>query len=155
MSKPKLQIIVLFQNLGDEHAYYAKCPSPPLSGILLAGQTPESVDVEVVHEMVRPIDYETDADFIALSFMDFCAPHAYDVAARFQALGKTVIAGGRYPSTFTQEVLPHFDVVVAGESETVWPQVVRDLLAGKPEELYKAPFSPALDHIPPPRYDLV
>jgi radical SAM superfamily enzyme YgiQ (UPF0313 family) len=155
MSKPKLQIIVLFQNLGDEHAYYAKCPSPPLSGILLAGQTPESVDVEVVHEMVRPIDYETDADFIALSFMDFCAPHAYDVAARFQALGKTVIAGGRYPSTFTREVLPHFDVVVAGESETVWPRVVRDLLAGKTEELYRAPFSPALDDIPPPRYDLV
>ncbi len=155
MNRPKLQIIVLYQNLGDEHAYYAKCPSPPLSGILLAAQTPESVEVEVLHEMVRPIDYETDADFIALSFMDFCAPHAYEVAARFRARGKTVIAGGRYPSTFTREVLPHFDVVVAGESETVWPRVVRDLLAGKAEDLYRAPFSPALDDIPPPRYDLV
>ncbi|TFG61885.1 MAG: B12-binding domain-containing radical SAM protein, partial [Gemmatimonadales bacterium] len=155
MSKPKLQIIVLHQNLGDEQAHYAKCPSPPLSGILLAGQTPDSVDVEVLHEMVRPIDYETDADFVALSFMDFCAPHAYEVAARFRALDKTVIAGGRYPSTFTQEVLPHFDVVVAGESELVWPGVVRDLLAGKADRLYRAPFAPTLEHIPPPRYDLV
>ena len=155
MSKPKLEIIVLHQNLGDEHAHYAKCPSPPLSGILLAGQTPESVEVGVLHEMVRPIDYDTDADFIALSFMDFCAPHAYDVAARSRALGKTVIAGGRYPSTFTKEVLPHFDVVVAGESETVWPGVVNDLLAMKAEKLYTAPFSPPLDDIPPPRYDLV
>jgi len=155
MSRPKLQIIVLYQNLGDENAYYARCPSPPLSGILLAGQTPETVEVEVLHEMVRPIDYETDADIIALSFMDFCAPHAYDVAARFRALGKTVVAGGRYPSTFPREVLPHFDVVVSGESERVWPRVVRDLLAGRPRKLYEAPFAPALEAIPPPRYDLV
>ncbi len=155
MSKPKLQIIVLFQNLGDENAYYARCPAPPLSGILLAGQTPDSVDVEVLHEMVRPIDYETDADIIALSFMDFCAPHAYEVASRFRGLGKTVVAGGRYPSTFPREVLPHFDVVVAGESELVWAQVVADLLAGRAERLYTAPFAPALEGIPPPRYDLV
>ena len=31
MPKPKLQIIVLFQNLGEERPYYAKSPSPPLS----------------------------------------------------------------------------------------------------------------------------
>ena len=155
MSKPKLQIIVLFQNLGEEHAYYARSPAPPLSGILLAGQTPDGVEVEVLHEMVRPIDYETDADIIALSFMDFCAPHAYEVAARFRALGKTVVAGGRYPSTFPHEVLPHFDVVVSGESETVWPGVVEDLVAGVPQHLYTSPFAPSLENVPPPRYDLV
>lgn len=155
MSKPKLQVIVLFQNLGEEDAYYARCPSPPLSGILLAGQTPDSVDVEVLHEMVRPIDYETDADIIALSFMDFCAPHAYRVAARFRALGKTVIAGGRHPSAFPEEVRPHFDIVVSGESEHVWRQVIEDVLGRKARSLYVAPFAPALERIPPPRYDLV
>jgi radical SAM superfamily enzyme YgiQ (UPF0313 family) len=155
MSKPKLQIIVLFQNLGGERAYYARSPAPPLSGILLAGQTPDCVEVEVLHEMVRPIDYDTDADIIALSFMDFCAPHAYEVAARFQERGKIVVAGGRYPSTFPNEVLPHFDVVVAGESEAVWPDVVRDLVTDQPKRLYTATFAPPLDGIPPPRYDLV
>ena len=39
-SKPKLLIIVLFQNLLDEEPYYAKTPAPPLPGILLAGLTP-------------------------------------------------------------------------------------------------------------------
>ena len=155
MSKPKLQIIVLFQNLGEEHAYYARCPTPPLSGILLAGLTPDLVEVEVLHEMVRPIDYETDADFIALSFMDFCAPHAYAVAARFRALGKTVVAGGRYPSTFPQNVLPHVDAVVVGEAEPVWAEVVEDLVAGRLKRTYTAPFAPSLEGIPPPRYDLV
>ncbi len=155
MSKPKLQIIVLYQNLGDAHAYYARSPAPPLSGILLAGQTPDIVEVEVVHEMVRPIDYETDADFIALSFMDFCAPHAYDVARRFRRRGKIVIAGGKYASTFPHEVAPHVDAVVEGESELVWPQVVRDLVANRLQPHYRAPIAPPLTHIPPPRYDLV
>ncbi|MCK4915303.1 MAG: hypothetical protein KAS89_03985, partial [Candidatus Eisenbacteria sp.] len=107
MSKPKLQIIVLFQNLGDQETYFARSPTPPLSGILVAGQTPDIVEVDVHHEMVRPIDYDTDADIIALSFMDYCSPHAYDVAARFRKLGKTVVAGGKYASTFPEIVQPH------------------------------------------------
>jgi radical SAM superfamily enzyme YgiQ (UPF0313 family) len=154
MRKPKLQIIVLFQNLGDDMAYYARSPAPPLSGILLAALTPPVVEVEVLHEMVRPIDYSTDADFIALSFMDFCAPHAYRVAARFRQLGKVVVAGGRYPSTFPEAVLPHVDTVVVGEAEGVWPQVVHDLVEGRNEEIYYA-RTISLEGIPAPRYDLV
>jgi radical SAM superfamily enzyme YgiQ (UPF0313 family) len=146
---------VLFQNLGDQETYFARSPTPPLSGILVAGQTPDIVEVDVHHEMVRPIDYDTDADIIALSFMDFCAPHAYEVAARFRKLGKTVVAGGKYPSTFPELVQPHFDVTVVGESERIWPEVVHDLVAGKQQARYDAPFAPPLDGIPPPRYDLV
>jgi radical SAM superfamily enzyme YgiQ (UPF0313 family) len=155
MSKPRLQIIVLYQNLGEERAYYARSPAPPLSGILLAGLTPDLVEVEVLHEMVRPIDYDTDADYIALSFMDFCAPHAYQVARRFRARGKTVIAGGKYASTFPHRVMPHVDCVVAGEADRIWPRVVEDLVAGRLQRLYQAPPLPTLERIPPPRYDLV
>lgn len=155
MKKPKLQLIVLFQNLGDQEAYFARSPAPPLSGALVAGLTPPVVELELLHEMVRPIDYDTDADFIALSFMDFCAPHAYDVAARFREKGKTVIAGGKYTTTFPAEVAPHFDVIVVGEAERVWPEVVHDMVAGRLKPRYDAPFAPPLDGIPPPRYDLV
>jgi radical SAM superfamily enzyme YgiQ (UPF0313 family) len=155
MDRPKLEIIVLFQNLGDQEAYFARSPAPPLPGILLAGLTPDIVDVSVLHEMVRPIDYDTDADFIALSFMDYCAPHAYDVAARFRAMGKTVIAGGKYTTCFPDEVAPHVDCVVVGEAERVWPGVVEDMVAERLRKRYDAPFAPPLDAIPPPRYDLV
>ncbi len=155
MGKPKLQIIVLFQNLGEKQAYYARSPAPPLSGALVAGLTPPTVEVELLHEMVRPIDYNTDADFIALSFMDFCAPHAFEVAERFRKIGKIVVAGGKYPSTFPKEVIPHMDSVVIGEAEPVWAQVVEDMVKGKLKKVYEAPFAPPLENIPPPRYDLV
>lgn len=155
MNKPRLQIIVLFQNLGDGHAYFAKSPAPPLSGALLAALTPDSVEVELLHEMVRPIDYATDADYIALSFMDYCAPHAIDVARRFRLLGKQVVAGGRYASSHPERLAGHFDAVVVGEAEHVWPQVVADLVARRLKPRYDAPFAPSLENIPPPRYDLV
>lgn len=155
MSKPKLQIIVLFQNLGENQTYFARSPAPPLSGALVAGLTPPIVEVELLHEMVRPIDYNTDADFIGLSFMDYCAPHAFDVANKFRKLGKIVVAGGKYPSTFPEEVIPHFDSVVVGEAEPVWAQVVEDMVKGKLKKVYMAPTAPSLENIPPPRYDLI
>ncbi len=155
MSKPKLQIIVLFQNLGENQAYFARSPAPPLAGALVAGLTPPIVEVELLHEMVRPIDYTTDADFIALSFMDYCAPHAFEVARKFKLLGKTVVAGGKYASTFPEKVIPHMDAVVVGEAEPVWARVVEDMVNGRLNRVYEAPFAPPLDNIPPPRYDLI
>lgn len=155
MKKPKLLIIVLFQNLGDDNPYFAQSPAPPLSGALLAALTPPIVDIELLHEMNRPIDYETDADYIALSFMDFCAPHAYEVALKFKNRGKIVIAGGRYPTTFPDKVAPHVDIVVVGEAEKIWPQVIKDLVNRNFQQIYSAPFGASLEDIPPPRYDLV
>jgi radical SAM superfamily enzyme YgiQ (UPF0313 family) len=154
-SKPKLLIIVLFQNLLDEEPYYAKNPAPPLPGILLAALTPPEVEVEVLHEMVRPIDYNTDADFIAISFMDYLSPHAYEVAGKFRALGKVVIGGGKFASTFPYEVDPHFDSICVGEAHKVWAQMVNDLLAGNLKKRYDADLAPDLNDIPVPRYDLV
>ena len=155
MKKPKLLIIVLFQNLGDEHPYYARNPAPPLPGILLAGMTPPIIDVEVLHEMVRPIDYSTDADFVALSFLDYLSPHAFEVAARFRKAGKIVVGGGKFASTHPDEVQPHFDSILVGEAQGIWPGMVRDMVDGKLQPRYTAPLNASLDGIPPPRYDLV
>jgi radical SAM superfamily enzyme YgiQ (UPF0313 family) len=155
MKKPKLLIIVLFQNLKEENPYYARTPAPPLPGILLAALTPPEVEVEVLHEMVRPIDYRTDADFIALSFMDYLAPHAFEVAAAFRARGKVVIGGGKFASTFPDAIQQCFDSILVGEAHGVWADMVRDLLAGRLKPRYVADGCAPLAAIPPPRYDLV
>jgi len=152
--KKKLLIIVLFQNLLNEKPYYAKNPAPPLPGLLLAGMTPPIVDIEVLHEMVRPIDYSTDADFIAISFMDYLAPHAYEVSSKFRQMGKVVIGGGKFASTFPDEVQPYFDSILAGEAQNIWPQMVYDMVQGKLKARYYADPSLSLANIPPPRYDL-
>ena len=154
MKRPKLLIVVLFQNLREAEPYYAPTPAPPLPGLLLAGMTPPIVEIEVLHEMVRPIDYATDADFVAISFMDYLAPHAYEVAARFRRLGKIVVGGGKYVSTFPDEAQPHFDSMLVGEAQGVWPQMVEDLVAGRLKPRYVAAEAASLAGIPAPRYDL-
>lgn len=155
MKKPKLLIIVLFQNLINEEPYYALTPAPPLPGILLAGMTPSIVEIEVLHEMVRPIDYETNADFIAISFMDYLAPHAFEAALKFRKRGKQVIGGGKFASTFPELVLPYFDSILVGEAQNVWHKMVEDLVRGNLKKFYRAEQLPSLKDIPPPRYDLV
>ena len=155
MKKSKILIIVLFQNQLDKEPYYALSPAPPLPGILLAALTPKTVDVEVLHEMVRPIDYNTDAQFIAISFMDYLAPHAFEVAARFRSKSKIVIGGGKYISTFPDLAANHFDSILVGEAPGIWPQMVYDMLSGDLKKRYFADFSKSIQNIPPPRYDLV
>ncbi len=152
--KSKLLILVLFQNLGENNPYYAKTPSPPLPGLLLAGMTPPIVEVEVLHEMVRPINYQTNADFIAISFMDYLSPHAFEVADRFRAMGKIVVGGGKFASTFPDEVQEHFDSILVGEAQGIWPQMVYDMVEGNLKSRYYADTMPCLENIPPPRYDL-
>ncbi len=155
MKKPKILIIVLFQNLLDEEPYYALTPAPPLPGILLAGMTPPIVDVEVLHEMVRPIDYNTNADIIAISFMDYLSLHAYEVAEKFHLQGKIVIGGGKFVSTFPEEAEPHFDSILVGEAQNVWEEMVYDLVFGSLKKRYDANPIPCLENIPSPRFDLV
>lgn len=155
MKKPKILIIVLFQNLLNKEPYYALSPAPPLPGILLAALTPETVDVEVLHEMVRPINYNTDAEFIAISYMDYLAPHAYEVATRFRSKGKIVVGGGKYISTFPDLAANHFDSILVGEAPGVWPQMVNDMVSGNLKKSYFADYSISINNIPPPRYDLV
>ncbi len=155
MKKPKLLIIVLFQNLIGEKPYYALTPAPPLPGILLAGLTPPIVEIEVLHEMVRPINYDTDADYIAISFMDYLAPHAIEVAKRFHKQGKIVVGGGKFVSNFPEKVETYFDSLLIGEAHTIWPEMVEDLVGNKLKKRYLADPNSDLSNIPPPRYDLV
>ena len=75
--------------------------------------------IELMHEMVRPIHYATDADIIALSFMDYCAPHAFAVAERFRRRGKVVMIGGPQASLRPDVVRPHCDILVRGEVEAI------------------------------------
>ena len=55
-TEPKLLIVVLFQNLGESRPYYARPPTPPLSGALLAALTPPEVEQRIQDLFVRPPD---------------------------------------------------------------------------------------------------
>jgi radical SAM superfamily enzyme YgiQ (UPF0313 family) len=112
--------------------------------------TPPDVKVRLVDEYLEEIDYDIETDAVALSAKTSCVTHAYDVADEFRRRGKTVILGGIHASLRPHEALEHVDCVVTGEAETVWPEAVRDLAAGKLKSRYDAAGFPDMGKIPIP-----
>jgi radical SAM superfamily enzyme YgiQ (UPF0313 family) len=127
---------------------------PPITGIHLAALTPEPHQVRVIHQQVQPINYDTDADLVALSFFSGFAREAYRLAKEFKARGKTVIAGGPHATFWPDEVLKHCDSVVIGEAESVWHEVVEYARRGDLKPRYEG-IPQSLDGLPVPRYDLL
>jgi radical SAM superfamily enzyme YgiQ (UPF0313 family) len=127
---------------------------PPITGIHLAALTPAKHTVRVIHQQVEPVDLDSDADLIAVSFFTGFAPEAYRLATEFRRRGKTVIAGGPHATFSPDETLRFFDCVVTGEAETVWADVLADVEAGTMKRLYAGSARP-LAGLPTPRYDIL
>ncbi len=127
---------------------------PPITGIHLAALTPPHYLVRVIHQQVQPIDFDTDADLIALTFFTGFATEAYRLADEFRKRGKPVVAGGPHVTFNAEEALEHVDCVVIGEAESVWTQLLEDAAVGKLLRRYIGTAEP-LAGLPTPRYDLL
>ena len=127
---------------------------PPVTGIHLAALTPPEHEVEVVHEQVRDVPFDTEVDLVAISFFSGFARRAYAIADRYRALGVKVVAGGPHVSYWPDEALEHVDAIVTGEADEVWPHVLRDAEADMLQRIYRG-GSPELSGMPTPRYDLL
>jgi len=79
----------------------------------------------------------------------------YTLADRFRAAGVTTVIGGLHATTMPDEALEHSDIVVVGEGEPVWRQVLDDVESGVATETYEADTLFDLADAPIPRYDLL
>ncbi|MEN8248266.1 MAG: radical SAM protein [Bacteroidota bacterium] len=108
-----------------------------LPSLCVAASMPPNVETQILDEDVEPIDFETDAELIGITFMTYNAPRAYEIADRFRSLGKTVIFGGYHPSFMPDEAIEHADSICIGESENNVPQMIKDYLNGELKNIYK------------------
>lgn len=148
----KIDIIVTYiqrYRFGHERDFV-----PPITGIHLAALTPQVHDVRVIHQQVDFINYDTDADLIAVSFFSGFATEAFNIAERLRAKGKTVIAGGPHATFWHEECLTHFDAIVIGECESIWTKLLKDFENDALDTVYKGEPTD-LSEIPTPRYDLL
>ncbi|MEM9930889.1 MAG: radical SAM protein, partial [Bacteroidota bacterium] len=127
---------------------------PPITGIHLAAITPPEHAVRVIHQQVDPIDFDSDADLIAISFFSGFAGEAYLLATAFKQRGKMVVAGGPHVTYNEEESLQFFDAIVVGEAENVWEQLLGDAERGVMRNIYRGTPSDMKD-LPTPRYDLL
>jgi radical SAM superfamily enzyme YgiQ (UPF0313 family) len=125
-----------------------------LSNLYVAASTPDWVQTRILDEDIEPVDFQTDADIIGLSFMTFNAPRAYEIADRFRSAGKTVIMGGFHPSFLPDEALQHSDAVCVGEAESSVPRMMEDFSAGRLKGIYRSTPAP-LKGLPVPDRTLI
>lgn len=109
-----------------------------LPSLYVAASMPPHVQTQIVDEDVEPIDFETDADIIGVSFMTYNAPRAYEIGDIFRAKSKTVIFGGYHPSFMPEEAIQHADAICIGEAEYNVPKMISDFQNGGLKQFYKS-----------------
>jgi radical SAM superfamily enzyme YgiQ (UPF0313 family) len=128
----------------------------PLGLLVLAGNTPPGWDITIVDENVKVPDYSRMPlpDLVGVTAFTSQAPRAYEVARGFQERGVPVVMGGIHATMCTQEAAARVGVVVTGEGESVWAQVLDDARRGTLKPLYSG-CREEMDHAPPARHDLL
>jgi radical SAM superfamily enzyme YgiQ (UPF0313 family) len=127
---------------------------PPITGIHLAAITPHQHEVKVIHQQVEAIDFDSDADLVAISFFSGFANAAYHIAGEYKKKNKMVIGGGPHVTYNEEESLQYFDSIVTGEAENVWELLLHDAEKGILKNIYRG--TPCdMKNLPTPRYDLL
>jgi radical SAM superfamily enzyme YgiQ (UPF0313 family) len=127
----------------------------PSQGIpCLTAVTPAGVELEFRDDRRCSAMTETDADLVALSFFTPQATRAFELAAYFKDMKKTVVAGGIFPSLMPDLVQPHVDSVAVGEGEYTWPRLLSDFARGALEPRYQASCPVGAD-VPGPDFSLL
>jgi len=130
----------------------------PLTLTTLAALVPEELEAELMLvdegiDDIKPNDL--DADVLGMTVMTGTAPRAYELAARFRARGIPVVLGGPHVTLVPDDAQPHADAVVVGYAEDTWPELLRDLAAGRLKPRYEQAANLSLAGRPFARRDLL
>jgi radical SAM superfamily enzyme YgiQ (UPF0313 family) len=144
---------IYFIWVGWEKLYKLNYNIPPLGILRVAGETPPAIPISFTDETVSPIDFNSDADIVALSFLTPAAGRAYDIAKRFRQLGKHIVFGGTHATIMPEQCSEFADTVFVGEAEGLWARFLTDFSQGTPRKIYRHERFPRLDHLAPvPRH---
>jgi radical SAM superfamily enzyme YgiQ (UPF0313 family) len=130
-------------------------PTPkPLTFMILAAFTPENHSLELVEGGPHDINFDGDYDLVGITCITEYAHAAYEIADEFRRRGISVVLGGSHPSALPEEAKQHADSVVIGEAEETWPELLKDIDAGKLKPFYEQKRPVDMKSIPCPRIDI-
>ena len=123
--------------------------------MIFAALTPSTYEFVYVDEEIEEIDFQMDADLVALTAMTGQVNRAYEIADQFRHANIPVVIGGIHASVLPEEVGKYCDAVMIGEGENTWPAMLKDFEEGKLKKVYDAKAYPPVDHLVSPRVDVV
>ena len=135
----------------------AKSPIPPLGLITVAALLPDDWDLRLVDLNVKPVREEDWrwADMLMISAMYIQKGGLTAVTREAKRRGKTVVAGGPYPTSLPEEALQAgSDFVVRGEAENTISLLLKAIEDGGPAVIENTE-RPNITASPIPRFDLL
>jgi len=129
---------------------------PPLGLMTVASLLPERYDVTLVDMNTEPLKERAvkQADLVFVSAMMIQKESFERVVSLCNRLGKTVVAGGPYP-TGSYRNIAGVDHFILGEAETILPRFIEEWERGGARPVYTAETRPDITKTPAPRFDLV
>lgn len=129
--------------------------APSLSLLMLAAVTPPDIEVQIIDERFDEIDFDEYVDLVGITVTTRAVSRAQKIAIEYRKRGVTVVVGGIHPSVMPDESSRYADVVVIGEGEKAWPQVLSDYKQGNLKRFYKGEPQNNLDKLPFPRREII
>jgi len=129
----------------------------PLTLTTLASLVPPEIpsEISIIDEGVDEIVPERiEADLVGISAITGTAPRAYEIAAALRERNIPVVIGGVHPTLMPEEAIHHADSVVVGYAEESWPQLLRDMVAGRLQPRYDQSRNLKLENLPFPQREL-
>ena len=122
----------------------------------VAALIPSDYEIKLINlniEALKERDIE-NTDLIFISAMAVQKESFDNLVKLSHKHGKTVVAGGPYPS-ISFETIGGVDHFVLDEAEITLPAFFRDFEAGHPGKVYRSDAKPELLLAPIPRFDLI
>lgn len=129
---------------------------PCLGMMQLAALTPQDIDVVIIEETYQEISYDIQVDLVGVSIHAIPVyRQAFHIADKFKERHVPTILGGKWIEPILKESLDHFDSVVIGDAEDVWPDIVDNFKNNSLKRIYYGKKSPSFpENSPLPRRDL-
>jgi radical SAM superfamily enzyme YgiQ (UPF0313 family) len=110
---------------------------PPHGPVVFAAALRDDVEISFCDENVQELDFDEDADLIAMSVTLTCQmPRAWEVADRYREQGRQVVFGGIATMLHAEETMEHADAVFLGEAEGRLEAVIEDFKRGQLKKVY-------------------
>ncbi|MBU2489647.1 MAG: B12-binding domain-containing radical SAM protein [Proteobacteria bacterium] len=135
---------------------HKKSAMPPLGLATLAAMFPPDIALRIVDmNVTRLTDRDLEwADTVFLSAMIVQKESFLQVVGRCRDMGKTMVAGGPYPTSSSGE-MEEVDYLVLGEAEDIFADFLEKFRAGSAPRVTRAATVPDIRHAPVPRFDLL
>ncbi|MDP2668473.1 MAG: radical SAM protein [bacterium] len=108
----------------------------PLAMAVLAGVTPEDIELKFYDDRIEDINYDDPTDLVGIGIETITALRGYEIARHYSDRGIPVVMGGVHATLLPEEVAGYADTVVCGHAEKLWPKIIEDFRSGKMNKFY-------------------